>query len=113
MRKIMLQRMTRNGEEIYREHRRRANKIQREKKREMLKRQMESIEVDQDRDDTRKHYPTVNRFRKGFQSLLNACKGSNGKLIERDDKRLGHWSDIPKLNLKEKTAKKRVMKRCF
>ena len=54
MRKIMLQKMTRNSKEIYREHRRRANKICREKKREMLKRQTESIEVDRDRADTKK-----------------------------------------------------------
>jgi hypothetical protein len=52
MRKFMLQRMTRNSKEICREYRR-ANKICREKKREMLKRKMESIEVDRDRADTR------------------------------------------------------------
>ena len=74
MRKIMLQKMTRNSKEIYREHRRRANKICREKKSEMLKRQMESIEVDRDRADTKKYNQTVNRFRKGFQTRLNALK---------------------------------------
>jgi hypothetical protein len=58
MRKIMSQRMTRNSKKIYREHRRRANKICQEKKREMLKRQMENIEVDRYRADTRKYYQT-------------------------------------------------------
>jgi len=43
MRKIMLQRMTKSRKQNYREYRRRANKICREKKREMLKRQIESI----------------------------------------------------------------------
>ena len=43
-REIMLQRMTRRNKEIYREYRRKANKICREKKREMLKIQIESIE---------------------------------------------------------------------
>ena len=38
MRKIMLQRMTRSSKETYREHRRRANKICQERKRDMLKR---------------------------------------------------------------------------
>jgi hypothetical protein len=52
---------------------------------------MESIEVDRDRADTRKYYQTVNRFRKGFQRRLNACKDNNGKLIEWDDKILEHW----------------------
>ena len=52
---------------------------------------MESIEVDRDRADTRKCYPAVNRFRKGFQPCLNACEDSNGKLIEGDDKILEHW----------------------
>ena len=40
MRKIMLQRMTRSNKEKYRESRKRTNKICREKKREMLKRQI-------------------------------------------------------------------------
>jgi hypothetical protein len=52
---------------------------------------MESIEVDRDRADTRKHYQTVNRFGKGFQPHLNASKDNNRKLIEGDDKILEHW----------------------
>jgi len=56
----------------------------------MLKRQIESIEVDRERADTRKYYQTVNCFRKGFQPRLNACKDSSGKLIEGDDKILEH-----------------------
>jgi hypothetical protein len=87
----MSQRMTRNSKGIYQERRRRANKICQEKKREMLKRQMESIEVDRYRADTRKYYQTVNRFRKGFQPHLNACKDDNGKLIEGEEKILEHW----------------------
>jgi hypothetical protein len=55
MRKIMLQSMTRSSKETYREDRRRENKICRESKREMLKRQIESIEVDRERADTRKY----------------------------------------------------------
>ena len=88
----MLQRMTRSSKGTYREHRRRANKICRERKREMLKRQIESIEVDRERADTRKYYQTVKRFRKGFQPRLNACKDSSGKLIGGDDKILEHWA---------------------
>jgi hypothetical protein len=91
MRKIILQRMTRNSKETYREHRRRANKICRERKREVLKRQIERTEVDRERADTSKYYQTVNRFRKGFQTRLNACKDNSGKLIEGDDKILEHW----------------------
>jgi hypothetical protein len=55
MRKIMLQKMTGISKETYREYRR-ANKIFREKKREMLKRQIESIKVEGERADTRKYY---------------------------------------------------------
>jgi len=44
---------------------------------------IEIIEVDQEREDTRK-YQTMNRFRKGFQHRLNACKNNSGKLIEGD-----------------------------
>jgi hypothetical protein len=89
--KLMLQRMTRSSKETCQEHRRRANKICQEK-REMLKRQIESIEVDRERADTRKYYQTVNSFRKGFQPRPNACKDSSGKLIEGDDKILEHWA---------------------
>jgi hypothetical protein len=75
-----------------REYRRRTNKICREKKREMLKRQIVSIEVDRERAETRKFNQTVNRFRKGFQPRLNACKYNSGKLIQGDDKILDHWA---------------------
>jgi len=58
----------------------------------MLKRQIESIEVDRERADTRKYYQTVKWFRKGFQPRLKACKDNSGKLIEGDDKMLEHWA---------------------
>ncbi|GFG38951.1 hypothetical protein Cfor_12556 [Coptotermes formosanus] len=92
MRIVMLQRMTRNNKENYREYRKRANKMCWEKKREMLRRQIESIEVDMERADTRKYYQSVNRFRKGFQTRINACKDNSGKLIEGDEKILEHWA---------------------
>jgi hypothetical protein len=91
MRKIMLQRMTRSNKEIHREYRRRANKICRERKREMLKRQIESIEGNRERADARKYYHTVNRLRRGFQPRLKACKDKSRKLIEGKDKVLEHW----------------------
>jgi len=92
MRKNMLQRMTRSSKETYREYRKRANKLCREKKREMLKRQIESIKVDRKKAERRKYYQTVNQFREGFQPRLNACKDNNGKLIEGEDKILEHWA---------------------
>jgi hypothetical protein len=82
--------MTRNNKENYREYRKRANKICREKKREMLRRQIESKEVDMERADTRKYYQSVNRFRKGFQHRTNACRDNSGKLIEGGEKILEH-----------------------
>jgi hypothetical protein len=66
MRKIMLQRMTRSSKQTYGEYRRLINKVCQERKREMLNRQIESIEVDQERGEARKCYQTVNQFRKGF-----------------------------------------------
>jgi len=62
----------------------------------MLKRQTESIEVDWERADTGKYYQTVNRFRKGFQPCLNACKDNSGKLIKGDDKILDIQNSIQK-----------------
>jgi hypothetical protein len=62
----MLQKKIRSCKETCREHRR-TNKISRERKREMLKRQIETIEANRERADTRKYHQTVNRLRKGFQ----------------------------------------------
>ena len=56
MRKIKLQRLTSSSKETYREHRRRANKICLERKRKMPKGQIESVEVDRERTDTRKDF---------------------------------------------------------
>ena len=81
MRKIMLQRVTKSSKETYREHRWRANKICRKGK-ERCQRQIESIEVDREKADTRKYYQTVNQSGKEFQPHLNACKDNSGKLIE-------------------------------
>jgi len=83
--------MTRSSKETYRERRRRANKICRERIREMLKKQTESIEVGLERVDASKYYQTMNIFRKVFQPRLKACKDNSGKLIEGDDKILEHW----------------------
>jgi hypothetical protein len=104
MRKIKLQRMTRSRKQIYREYRRTANKICQERKREMLKRQIESTEVDQERAETRKYYQTVNQFRKGFQPRLNACKDNSGKLIEGDDKILEQWARYFKIQFERENS---------
>jgi hypothetical protein len=56
----MLQRMTRSSKESYREQRKRSSKICRETKREMLKRQIETVEVDRKGADTRKYSGTSN-----------------------------------------------------
>jgi hypothetical protein len=97
MRKIMLQKMTKINKETYLERRRRANNKCRERKREVLKRQ---IKVNREIADTRrycqtvnrlrKYCQTVNRLRKGFQLRLYACKDNSGKLIEGEDKILEH-----------------------
>jgi hypothetical protein len=57
-----------------------------------VKETIESTEVDRERADTRKYYQPVNRFRKGFQPRLNACRINSGKLIEGDDKILEYWA---------------------
>ena len=88
----MLQRMTRGNKEIYREYRKKANKICREKKRGMLKRQIESTEKHRESVDARKYYQTVNWLRKGFQPRLKASKDNSGKQIEGDEKILEHWA---------------------
>jgi hypothetical protein len=90
IRKIMLQRMTRSNKKTYRQHRR-ANKLCRERKREMLKRQIETTEVNRERAVTRKYYQTLNQLRKVFQLRLNAFKDNSGKLTEGVDKILHHW----------------------
>ena len=70
----------------------------------MLKRQIESTEIDRERADPRKYYQTVNRFRKGFQPRLSACKDNSGKLIEGDDKILKHWARYFRTQFEEENS---------
>jgi hypothetical protein len=62
-----------------------------ERNREMLKRQIENIQENRERADTRKYYQRVNRLKTEFQPHLNAFKDNNVQLIEGDDKILEHW----------------------
>ena len=77
-----------------------------------FKETIESIEVDRERADTRKYYQNVNRFRKGFQPRLNACKNNSGKLIEGDDKILEYGARYFRTEFEKETARRRVMKKC-
>jgi len=78
----------------------------------MLKRQIESIEVDRERAETRKFHQTVNRFKKGFQPRLNACKDDSEKLIEGDDKTLDHWARYFKTQFERENSERGVMRKC-
>jgi hypothetical protein len=79
----------------------------------MLRRQIESTEVDMERADTRKCYQSVNRFRKGCQPRINACKDNSGKLIEGNEKILEHWAKYFRTQFEKQTTKKRVTNKCF
>jgi hypothetical protein len=105
--------MTRSNKENYREYRKTANKNCREKKREMLNRQIESIEVNRERADARKCYQTVNRFKKGYQPRLNACKDKRGILIEDDDKILEHWATYFKTQFEKENSDEENVEEMF
>jgi hypothetical protein len=77
----MLQHGTRSNYEIYNDYQKKANKICWKKKREMMKRQIGTIEELNSINENRKFYRSVLQITHGYQPKLNACKDKQGKMI--------------------------------
>ncbi|XP_054259423.1 uncharacterized protein LOC128984157 [Macrosteles quadrilineatus] len=92
-RQRMLQRPTRQTTEEYKESRRTANGILRNKKKQHIKAQIEEIQNLDDQNETRKCYTAIKRMTKGFQPRVNACKDKDGNLIEEATRVLDRWAE--------------------
>jgi hypothetical protein len=90
---IMMQRETRQNYERYKESRRQANKILREKKRAYLKERVAHIEELNTQNESKKFYQAMKWMTKDFQPRPNSCKDKNGKLIGVEEEVLGRWAE--------------------
>jgi len=69
-----------NEEQEYHHKRKEAHKIIRKKKKLYIKNVIESVEEDQEYNNTRKMYQTINQFKKGYQHKFNMIGNRKGGL---------------------------------
>jgi hypothetical protein len=89
----MLQHETRSNCEIYNDYRRTANKICRKKKREMMKKQLETIEELNSTNENRMLYRSVLQKKRGYQPKLKACKDKQDKITEDETEVIIRWAE--------------------
>jgi hypothetical protein len=77
----MIQRETRNNYEKYKEKRRIGNKICTEKKKEMMKVQMQEIENLNKQNEIMKFYAAVKKMNRGYQVQAIGYKNREGEII--------------------------------
>jgi hypothetical protein len=87
----MLQRKTRSSVEEYKQKRRTANSMCKNKKRKWEKEKLLQMQADFDEQQSCKCYKEVKKVRLGFQPRLNFCKDKEGNLITSKDKTMDHW----------------------
>jgi hypothetical protein len=90
-------------EQEYYHKRKEAYKIIRNKKKTYMKNVIESIEEDQNHNNTRKMYQTVNRFKKGYQHKFSIIRIKKGELAINTKEKAGIWKEYfnKLLNTKE------------
>ena len=87
----MLQKKTRLASEKYKESRKKATKIIRNKKKVYIKKEIETIETLNNQNENRKFYQAVKKINNGFQSRLVICKDKNGNVIGNNENILNRW----------------------
>jgi hypothetical protein len=91
--KKCLQRETRQNYETYKEKRKTATKLCREKKRLMLKRILQDMECQRRNNDPRKFYKILRNLTKSYQPRLNSCKDSEGQMLIEKKDIMERWKD--------------------
>lgn len=85
---------TRSNLDAYRQKRREAVKLYRQKKRRYKNNEVQNLEILRDRNQTRKFYQGVNKQRKGHQPITSTCNDKNGNLITEEQKVLDRWKEF-------------------
>jgi hypothetical protein len=87
----MLQSKKRSSVEEYKEKRRTANSMRKNKKRKWENEKLLQMQADFEEHQSHKYYKEVKNVRAGFQPRLNFCKDKEGSLIISKDKILDRW----------------------
>jgi YesN/AraC family two-component response regulator len=85
-RRKCLQKRTRANQEQYKQARKEANKICKEKKKQWVNNRIKEVEEAHKRNDTRKFFKDIRAFQKDRFFPIFACKDENGTLKQTDRK---------------------------
>lgn len=88
----LMNRRTRNYNEIYKNLRKKSKKLMKRKKREALKGKIKEIDELSKENEQRKFYAAVNKMKKGFQPRINACRDLDGEILTNEDLILKRWA---------------------
>jgi hypothetical protein len=91
--KRMNQRRTRKTCSEYKELRKKADKIMKKKKRQMLKRNIEKIEELHEQNEVRQCFIAVNKIKTGYIPRLGGCKDKAGNIITEEKKMIERWAE--------------------
>ncbi len=89
-----IQRNTRSNCEEYRNKRREASKLYRQKKRRYEKEEIQKLEVLRESNQTRKFYQGVTKRRSGYTPSTAFCNDKSGKLITEKQGVLSRWQEF-------------------
>jgi C-terminal processing protease CtpA/Prc len=89
----MIHRKMRQNEQEYKDERKEAYKIFRQKKRVMFKSQLEKMETAYNNNEAKKFYQEVNSIRKGFKPQTLLIRDNAGNIISNKEKVLQRWSE--------------------
>ncbi|KAL3269070.1 hypothetical protein HHI36_008153 [Cryptolaemus montrouzieri] len=90
----MMKNNTKENQKLYREKRRKAKSTCRRKKREYIETEMENLENNYMRKQTRQFYKNIQYQRRLYQqNKILFCKDKNGQLVEGIEESLKRWSE--------------------
>ena len=89
-----IQRNTRSNYEEYKNKRREASKLYRQKKRRYEKEEIQKLEVSRESNQTRKFYQGVTKRRSGYTPSTAFCNDKSGKLITEKQGVLSRWQEF-------------------
>ncbi|KAJ4429507.1 hypothetical protein ANN_21676 [Periplaneta americana] len=89
----MIGRYTRQNELEYKNKRKEANHMFRNKKRALLHEKLSNISIEYNNQNARNFYKEVNYFKKGFKPQTKLIKNSKGEIISNEAQALERWKE--------------------